>query len=159
MRFTHSQLSLTHIPPYFSHPGCPTYSGFTHHWGPSHRGQSHLGVHHVAHTMGAPPMASWQAIPLLTPFVAKGRRSHPTWLRTQVSGVPNVRSDRNAKEPGLLIWQSEHTHSPSDGSLHHNIKCRLSKNSGFSKPGNRGANWGNSSHVNRICVLIVSSHV
>src|SRR4029434_4447683 len=28
--------------------------------------------------MGTPPMTSRQAIPLLTPFVAKGERGHPT---------------------------------------------------------------------------------
>ena len=53
-------------------------------------------------------MTSQQGIPLLTPFVAKGERGHPTRTRTRVYRVPNMHSDRNAKEPGSMAWQSEH---------------------------------------------------
>ena len=115
MRFTHSGVS--HASPTILLPSrVPhTYWCFTYHW-VLHTGVNlTLGVPRMAHTVGGPPMTSRQAIPLLTPFVAKGRRSHPTRLRTQVSRVPNRGSDRNAKEPGSLGWQSEHTHNSSDG--------------------------------------------
>lgn len=39
--------------------------------------------------------------------VAKGERGHPTRTRTRVYSVPNMHSDRNAKEPGSMAWQSE----------------------------------------------------
>src|SRR4029434_3618157 len=42
------------------------------------------------------------------PYVAKGERGDPTWTRTRVYRVPNMHSDRNAKEPGSMAWQSEH---------------------------------------------------
>ena len=101
----------------FSHPEHPTRKCFTQPWGPSHGASPNHGVLHtgstflgVPHTMftGAPPMTSQQGIPLLTPFVAKGERGHPTRTRTQVYRVPNMHSDRNAKEPGSMAWQSEH---------------------------------------------------
>ena len=33
---------------------------------------------------------------------------HPTRTRTRVYRGPNMHSDRNAKEPGSMAWQSEH---------------------------------------------------
>src|SRR4029434_7698903 len=42
------------------------------------QGSTYLGVPHTVHILGTPPMASQQAIPLLTPFVAKGESIHPT---------------------------------------------------------------------------------
>src|SRR4029434_8295452 len=63
--------------PYFSHPERHTHKCFTHLWGPLHRGQPTWGffTRFYGHTS---PMTSRQAIPLLTPFVAKGESSHPT---------------------------------------------------------------------------------
>src|SRR4029434_668166 len=55
-----------------------------------------------------PPMTSQRAIPLLTPFVVKGKRGHPTRTRTRVYRVPNMHPDRNAKEPGSIT--SSHYH-------------------------------------------------
>src|SRR4029434_3010623 len=46
---------------------------------------------------------------------AKGESSHPTW----VYRVTNLHSDRNAKEPGSMVWQSEHILMCSDGTLSH----------------------------------------
>src|SRR4029434_5106855 len=57
---------------------------------------------------GTPPMTSQRAIPLLTPFGAKRERVHPTRTRPLVYRVPNMHSDRNAKERGSMTWQSEH---------------------------------------------------
>ena len=73
-----------------------------------HTGSTFLGVPHTMFT-GAPPMTSQQSIPLLTPFVAKGERDHPTRTRTRVYRVPNMDSDRHTKEPGSMAWQPEHT--------------------------------------------------
>src|SRR4029434_742101 len=42
------------------------------------------------------------------PYVAKGERGDPTWTRTRVYRVPNMHTDRNAKESGSMAWQSEH---------------------------------------------------
>ena len=47
--------------------------------------------------------------------VAKGEHSHPYRTRTRFNGVPNMHSDRNAKEPGSLVRQSEHILMCSDG--------------------------------------------
>ena len=44
--------------------------------------------------------------------VAKGERGHPTRTRTRVYSVPNMHSDRNAKEPGSMAWHgSQSTYS------------------------------------------------
>src|SRR4029434_6011554 len=93
--FTHTQVILAHpptvlLPSRAPHtgvnlPGCPSHS-FT----------------------GMPLMTSQRAIPLLTPFVAKGERGHPTRTRTRVYRVPNMRSDRQTKKPGSMAWQPEH---------------------------------------------------
>src|SRR4029434_5762629 len=40
--------------------------------------------------------------------VVRGEHGHPTQNRTRVYRVPNMHSDRNAKEPGSMAWQSEH---------------------------------------------------
>src|SRR4029434_1740481 len=39
--------------------------------------------------------------------VVRGEHGHPTQNRTRVYRVPNMHSDRNAKEPGSMAWQSE----------------------------------------------------
>ena len=116
MRFTHTDIPhayTNHASPIQSTP----HKRFTQPRGPSHgaspnhgvlyTGSTFLGVPHTVF-MGAPPMTSQRVIPLLTPFVAKGERGHPTRTRTRVYRVPNMHSDRNAKEPGSLVWQSEH---------------------------------------------------
>src|SRR4029434_4068307 len=71
-----------------------------------HTGSTFLGVTHTMFT-GAPPTTSQQGIPLLTTFVVKGERGHPTRTLTRVYRVPNMRSDRHTKEPGSMAWQPE----------------------------------------------------
>ena len=70
------------------------------------RGQPYLVVPHTVHI----PAYLQQAIPLLTPYVAKGESSHSAqpWTR-----VPNLH--RNAKESCSLVWQSEHILNHSGG--------------------------------------------
>src|SRR4029434_944366 len=74
-------------------------------------GVPHTGVHlpgGPSHSFtGPPPMTAQRSIPLLTPFVAKGERGHPTRTRTRVYRVPNMHSDCNTKEPGSMAWQPE----------------------------------------------------
>src|SRR4029434_3436079 len=54
-----------------------------------------------------------------THTVAKRERGHSTQTRTRVYRLPNMHSDPNAKEPGLMAWQSEHTLMCSDGTSSH----------------------------------------
>ena len=72
--------------------------------GVPHTGVNPPGGHSHSFT-GMPPMTSQQAIPLLTPFVAKGERSHPTWTRTRVYRVPNK---QRARLEGMAV--RAHTH-------------------------------------------------
>ena len=87
MRFTYTDIPHTytdHASPIQSTPHthkCFTSASPNH--GVLHTGSTFLGVPHTMFT-GAPPMTSQQGIPLLTPFVAKGERGHPTRTRTQV---------------------------------------------------------------------------
>ena len=105
MRFIHKGIPhayTNHASPIQS---TPHTSASSNHW-ILHTGSTFLGVPHTMFT-GAPPMTSQQGIPLLTPFVAKGERGHPTRTRTRVYRVPNMRSDRHTKEPGSMAWQPE----------------------------------------------------
>src|SRR4029434_3631028 len=48
-----------------------------------------------------------------------GEHGHPTRTWTGVYRLPNMHSDCNAKEPGSLVWQSEHILMCSDGISSH----------------------------------------
>ena len=48
---------------------------------------------------------------------SKGREQSPHPALNQGYGVLNLHPDRNAKEPGSLVWQSEHTLNSSDDTL------------------------------------------
>ena len=115
--FTHTSIphaSINHTSPIQSAPhtsASPIY-------GVPHTGVNLPGGPSHSFT-GTPPMTSQRAIPLLTPFIAKGERGHPTRTRTRVYRVPNMHSDRNAKEPGSMAWQSEHILICSDGTSSH----------------------------------------
>ena len=68
----------------------PLSQGTPHTGASSISGVPHTGVKpnpwrvpHMAHTLSTPPMASWRAIPLLTPNGAKGEISHPSVLKAR----------------------------------------------------------------------------
>ena len=103
-------------PSYFPHPVCPIISaspitGVPHH-GVTNPGCPSLGI--TAHTQC---VRFWwhHTIPLLKPFVAKGSRVAQPRTKPRPSGLVNWGPDRYTTEPISLVWQSEHTHNPSDG--------------------------------------------
>ncbi|KAG5269689.1 hypothetical protein AALO_G00204900 [Alosa alosa] len=77
-RTSHTLASLAQPPAILLPSEGAPHTCFTYLWGPSHWGQPILGVPHTEQTLGKLPMISRQAIPLLTPYVAKGESSDPT---------------------------------------------------------------------------------
>lgn len=52
---------------------------------------------------------------MLTLDVVKGESSQPTQIQTWGYRVLNMQLERNTKEPGSLIWRSQHILNRNDG--------------------------------------------
>lgn len=116
----HAYKCLWHIHQlYFTHPRPPHIlvlhpslafltAGSTHLGGP-------LYCSHIGHASNGLTVA----IPLRTPYVREGREQGPHPVSNPGLRVLNMQLDRNAKEPGPLVRQSERILNRSDGSPSH----------------------------------------
>ena len=63
----------------------------------------------------SPPTATYSPSPGPTPLCAPEAKGEDHPVLNPIYRVPNMHSDRNAKEPGSFVWQSEHILMCSDG--------------------------------------------